>query len=116
MAEAVARARWVRIAPRKVRLVADLVRGKKVEEARDILEFTVKGSAQELRKLLDAAVANAESAAAERRERINADDYVIKQLVVDEGPTMKRVQPRARGRRCLIRKRMSHITLAIGES
>lgn len=115
MAEAIARARFVRIAPRKVRLVADLIRGKRVEEARDTLAFTLKGPAPVLAKLLNSAVANAENKAAETRERIDADEMVIKKILVNEGPTMKRLHFQPRGRAVRVRKRMSHIELVIGD-
>jgi large subunit ribosomal protein L22 len=113
MAEAIARARHIRIAPRKVRLVADLIRGKKVHEARDILTFTPKGSAPVIRKVLDAAVANAESKASETRERIDTDEMVVSEIMVDEGRTARRYQPQPRGRATRIRKRSSHVMLTI---
>lgn len=116
MATAVARARYLRIAPRKVRLVADLIRGKRVAEARDILDFTVKRAAPIVRKVLDSAVANAENAAAERRERVNTDDMVIRTICVDEGPTVRRYRPQPRGRATRIRKRSSHVMLAIADA
>jgi len=115
MAEAIARARFIRIAPRKVRLVADLIRGKTVEEARDTLAFTVKAGAPVLAKLLDSAVANAESTAAETRQRIDADEMVIRKILVNEGPTMKRLHFQPRGRAVRVRKRMSHIELVISD-
>jgi large subunit ribosomal protein L22 len=108
-----ARAKYLRIAPRKVRLVADLIRGKKVSEARTILQYTVKGSAPMLSKLLESAVANAENAAAERRERIDTDEMVVDKVWVDGGPTRKKFQPQPRGRAARIRKRTSHINLSI---
>lgn len=115
MAVSQARAKYLNIAPRKVRLVADLIRGKKVTEARVILDFTVKRAAPMLNKLLDSAVANAESIAAERRERIDTDEMVIHRILVDGGPTHRRYQPQPRGRATRIRKRTSHITLTIGD-
>ncbi|MEA3364144.1 MAG: 50S ribosomal protein L22 [Candidatus Hydrogenedentes bacterium] len=115
MAEAIARARFIRMAPRKVRLVADLIRGKTVEEARDTLAFTVKAAAPVLAKLLDSAVANAESTAAETRQRIGADEMVIRKILVNEGPTMKRLHFQPRGRAVRVRKRMSHIELVISD-
>jgi large subunit ribosomal protein L22 len=115
MASANAKAKFLRVAPRKMRLVADMVRGRTVAEARDILQFTPRGAAPVLRKVLESAVANAENSAAERRERIDADEMVITQLLVDGGLTIKRMQPRARGRRCLIRKRTSHVKLIIAD-
>lgn len=111
MAVAVARTRTVRIAPRKMRLVADLIRGRKVMEARDILAYTVKGAAPVILKVLEAAVANAENAAVERRERVDTDEMVISTIVINEGPTLRRYRPAPRGRANRIRKRSSHVEL-----
>ena len=116
MASAIARAKYLRVAPRKVRLVADLIRGKSVAEARNILHYTVKKSAPLITKVLESAVANAESAAAEKRERINTDDMIISRIFVDEGPTLRRFTPQPRGRATRIRKRSSHITLTIADT
>ncbi len=115
MAQATARARTIRVAPRKARLVADLIRGKKVADARDILLYTQKLSAPVIRKILESAVANAEHAVAESRERIDTDEMVISTIVVNEGVTIKRFKPRARGRASAIRKRTSHIELTISD-
>jgi len=115
MASAKAIAKFVRVAPRKARLVADLVRGKKVSEARAMLEFTQKGAAPLVGKLLASAVANAESLAAERDERIDSDEMIISDIQVQDGPTMRRFQPSARGRAGRIRKRSSHISMEISE-
>lgn len=116
MAGAIARAKWLRIAPRKVRLVVNLVRGKTVADARTILQYTVKRAAPIVSKVLESAVANAESAAAERRERVNTDDMVITKIFVDEGPTQKKFQPAPRGRATRIRKRSSHVTVQISDT
>lgn len=113
MAEAKAIARNLRLSPRKARLVADLVRGKKVHEARDILTFTVKKASPIVSKLLESAVANAEFAAREKGQRIDTEEYVIDTIFVDGGLVMKRFQPASRGRPLKIRKRTSHITLVI---
>lgn len=115
MATATARGRTIRIAPRKMRLVADMIRGKKVAEARDILKFTPKVSAPILGKVLESAVANAENAAAETRERIDTDEMIVQTIMVNEGQTIKRFRPRARGSASRIRKRTSHVVLTIGE-
>ena len=116
MAQAVARTKFVRIAPRKVRLVADMIRGQKVSDARDILNFTVKGAAPVLAKLLASAVANAESKAAETRERIDTDEMVVKTVLVDGGPTGRAYRAAPRRRAVRIRKRTSHIRLTIGDA
>jgi len=115
MASAIAKAKYLRVAPRKVRLVADLIRGKRVFEARNILLYTVKRGAPLLSKVLESAVANAESAAADRREKINTDEMVVARVWVDEGPTLRRFSPQPRGRATRIRKRSSHITLTIAD-
>ena len=105
-----ARLRFVRVAPRKARLVADLIRGKGSEEALNILTFTKKAAARILIKLLKSAVANAT-----QKKTVDIDRLFIKKIVVDQGPTMKRFQPRALGRATMIRKRTSHITLVLDE-
>lgn len=102
-----------RVSARKARLVADLIRGKRVEEARNILSFTLKKTAEPLRKLLESAVANAEYAAMERQERIDTDELVVSRIVVDEGRTLYRFVAAPRGRATRIRKRSSHITLEL---
>jgi large subunit ribosomal protein L22 len=105
-----ARLRFVRVAPRKARLVADLIRGKESEEALNILTFTKKAAAKILIKLLKSAIANAT-----QKKTIDIDRLYIKKVTVDQGPTMKRYQPRALGRATMIRKRTSHITLVLDE-
>jgi len=115
MAAAMARARFLRIAPRKVRLVADLIRGRRVSEARTILGFTVKRAAPLLRKILESAVANAENAAAEARERVDTDEMIIDRIIVDGGPTGRQYRPQPRGRATRVRKRSSHVTLSIAD-
>jgi len=113
MPVAVARVRSERGSARKMRLIADLIRGKKVAEARDILRFTVKGGSPLLTKLLASAVANAESEAAKTRARINTDEYVVSKLLVDKGMTIHRFQPMTRGRGGKIRKRTHNVVLTI---
>lgn len=116
MAEAVARAKHLKVSPRKMRLVADLIRGKKVSEARAILRFTVKASSPLLAKVLNAAVANAESKAAETRQRLNTDDMVVKKLCIDGGIALGRsYQSSPRGRATRLRTRYSHVELMIGD-
>lgn len=107
--------RNVRLSPRKARLVANLIRGKRVLEARDILQFSLQRSAEPIRKLLDSAVANAEWNAREVRRRIDTDDFIVKTIMVDEGRTFYRYTPMPRGRAGRVRHRSSHVTLTITE-
>ena len=105
-----ARLRWLRMSPRKVRLVVDLIRGKRVEEALNLLTFSQKAAARPLVKLLRSAVANADD-----RGGHDLDKLVVKTAYVDEGPTWRRWLPRAMGRATRIRKRTSHVTLILGD-
>jgi len=105
-------AKNVRISPRKARLVTDLIRGRSVPEARTILAFTERHAAVEVEKVLRSAVANAESNPA---LHWNGDDLVIAEVFVDEGPTLKRFRPRARGRVGPIKKRTCHITIQVAQ-
>jgi len=107
--EAKAKLRFTRIAPRKARLVADLIRGKRSEEALNILTFTPKAAARIIIKLLRSAIANA------TQKKIDVDRLYVKTIAVDQGPTMKRFMPRALGRATSIRKRTSHITIVLDE-
>jgi large subunit ribosomal protein L22 len=100
--------RYIRIAPRKARLVADLVRGKSAEEAFTILKFTPRRGAMIIEKVLKSAVANAS-----QKEMGDVDALTISRVYVDGGPTMKRMRPRAMGRANTILKRTSHITLVL---
>ena len=104
-----AAAKWVRITPRKARLVVEHIRGRTVPEARTMLAFTERAAAREIDKLLRSAVANAEA-----NHNLIGDDLIVKTAYVDEGPTIKRWRPRARGRAAQIRKRMCHITITLG--
>jgi large subunit ribosomal protein L22 len=108
--EAIAKAQFVRMGPRKIRLVLDLVRGKRVEEALHILSFTPKVAAKVVRKLIKSAVANAEN-----KGDIDVDTLYIKRIYVDQGPVSKRFTPRAMGRATTIRRRTSHITVILDE-
>src|SRR5690606_16434085 len=108
--QAKAIARYVRIAPRKVRLVVDLIRGKKVEEAFAILRHTPRAASPVLEKLLNSAVANAE-----HNNSLDVNNLVVSEAFVNEGPIMKRFQPHAQGRAFRINKRTSHITLVVSE-
>ncbi len=106
--EARAIARYVRVSPRKARLVVDMIRGKSATEASSILKFTPKGAAEAVGKALDSAVANAE-----HNLKIKPETLFVSQAFVDEGPTLKRIRPRAMGRAFKIRKRTSHITIIV---
>jgi ribosomal protein L22 len=103
-----ARARFVRVAPRKARLVADQVRGLPLDDALPLLRFSTRSAAQDIRKLLESAAANAEA-----NHDLVADDLMIKDIHVDEGPTLRRYRPRALGRATRINKRTSHIAVAL---
>jgi large subunit ribosomal protein L22 len=105
-----AEAKWVRISPRKARLVAEHIRGRSVPEARSVLAFTPREAARELDKVLRSAVANAES-----QHQIADDRLYVSAAYVDEGPMMKRWRPRARGRVGRIHKRTCHITVKLAE-
>ena len=113
--EATAKLRTVRVSARKARLVADLVRGRDVAEALEILQFTRKKTAPLLKTLVESAVANAEYKASQGTDKLDIDGLVIKQIFVDEGPTLRRFRPRARGMATRIRKRTSHITVVVGQ-
>ncbi|MBI4490764.1 MAG: 50S ribosomal protein L22 [Deltaproteobacteria bacterium] len=102
--------RFVRLSPRKVRLVVDQIRGKGVEEALSILKFVPKRSAAIVAKALRAAVANAEGT-----QSVDVDRLYVKRVTVDEGGMWKRFMPRAMGRATRIRKRLSHITVVVEE-
>jgi ribosomal protein L22 len=103
-----ARAKYVRHAPRKARLVIDHIRGKDVDQARAILAHTPRAASRDVLKLLDSAIANAEN-----NHDLVADDLKIGRVYVDEGPTLKRYRPRALGRATRIRKRTSHMTIEL---
>jgi len=103
-----ASARYVRIAPRKARLIADQVRGMHIEKARALLQFSPRGAAGDIQKLIDSAAANAEN-----NHDMIGDEMTIKSITVDEGPTLKRFRPRAQGRATPIHKRTSHIAVAL---
>ena len=105
-----AQAKWVRLSARKARVVLEHIRGRSVPEARTILAFTQRAAAQDIEKVLRSAVANAEA-----NHGLIGDELVIAAAYADEGPTLKRWRPRARGRVNRIFKRTCHITLVLGE-
>ncbi|MGP8307199.1 MULTISPECIES: 50S ribosomal protein L22 [Vibrio] len=108
--EAVAKHNFARISPQKARLVADLIRGKSVDQALEILTFSNKKAAALVKKVLESAIANAE-----HNEGADIDDLNVAKIFVDEGPTMKRIMPRAKGRADRILKRSSHITVVVAD-
>ncbi|MGV3001033.1 50S ribosomal protein L22 [Vibrio sp. E150_018] len=108
--EAVAKHNFARISPQKARLVADQIRGKSVEQALEILTFSNKKAADLVKKVLDSAIANAE-----HNEGADIDDLSVAKIFVDEGPIMKRIMPRAKGRADRILKRSSHITVVVAD-
>jgi large subunit ribosomal protein L22 len=103
--------RFVRVTPRKMRLVADLVRGKNVHEAVNLLRFTTRSAALPTLKAINSAVANLVNSDAGKG--VNEDQLFVKTIFVDEGPTMKRYMPRAQGRATPIMKRTSHLTVFV---
>jgi large subunit ribosomal protein L22 len=104
-------ARYIRVSPRKARLVADLVRGKTVAEALAILQYSPQIAARHIEKVLRSAVANAE-----HNHQVRSLDDLRVNAVIDGGPSLKRIQPRAMGRAFWIRHRLAHITVALAES
>jgi large subunit ribosomal protein L22 len=106
--EVTAKARFIRVSPRKARLVTDLVKGKKVEEALNILAFTKKAFAKTLTKVINSAVANAQ-----QNNQMDVDTLMVKRISVDGGPILKRYIPRAMGRATMVRKRTSHVTVVL---
>ena len=108
--EAKAVAKYIRVSPRKTRIVADIIKGKGVEDALNILRFTPKKPAKILSKVLYSAISNAE-----QMPGVDVDSLIVDTILVNEGPTQKRIQPRAMGRAYRIRKRTSHITIVVKE-
>jgi large subunit ribosomal protein L22 len=109
--EATATLRYLKASPQKVRLVADLVRGKKVEEALNILRFTRKSCAKDLEKLLRSAVANAEN----KENAPDVDELVVSRIYVNEGPRERRIQPAPMGRAYQVQKRKAHVTVHVSD-
>src|SRR5438128_5491852 len=107
-----AEAKWVRISPRKARLVVEHIRGRSVPEARTVLAFTPRAAAREIEKVLHSAVANAET---NPHLNWNGDELIVSAAYVDEGPTIKRWRARARGRVARIRTRTCHITVKVAQ-
>ncbi|MDO4397482.1 MAG: 50S ribosomal protein L22 [Oscillospiraceae bacterium] len=108
--EATAKATYIRIAPRKVKIVLDLIRNKPTDEAMAILKHTPKAACEPLEKLLKSAIANAEN------KNMDVTRLYISECSVDQGPTLKRIRPRARGSANRINKKTSHINLVLKEA
>ncbi len=107
--EAIATARFIRMSPTKVRQVVDLIRGRHVDEAKQVLAFTQRGATLPVRKVLESAIANAE-----HNRSLAADELFVARAWVDEGPTLRRFRPRAMGRATRINKRTCHISVVVG--
>lgn len=107
--EVKARLRYLQASPQKVRLVVDMIRGKYVQEASNILQLSKKSAARPVQKLLKSAVANAEN----REDKVDIDRLFVKEIWVDPGPTLKRVRPQPMGRAFRILKRQSHVTIKL---
>jgi large subunit ribosomal protein L22 len=109
--EATATLRYLKGSPQKIRLIVDLVRGKKVEEALQILRFTKRSAAKDLEKLLRSAIANAEN----KENAPDVDEMIVSKIYVNEGPREKRVQPAPMGRAYQIQKRKAHVTIHVSD-
>ncbi len=109
--EAIATHKFARGSAQKARLVVDQIRGLHVEKALEILTYSNKSAAVLVKKVLDSAIANAE-----HNEGADIDELIVKTIMVDDGPTMKRIKPRAKGRADRILKRTSHITVIVADS
>ncbi len=108
--ETKAQAKYIRIAPRKVQVIIPSIKGRKVEEALSLLQFIPRKGARILKKVLHSAVANAQ------QNKVDIDTLIVKRILIDSGPTLKRFMPRAMGRATPILKRTSHITIFLDEA
>ena len=113
MVESIARVRHIRVTPQKARRVIELIRGKQAHEALAILKFAQQAASEPVYKVVASAVANARQTAEREGVSFNEDELFIAEAKVDEGPTMKRFQPRAQGRAYRINKRTSHVTVVV---
>jgi large subunit ribosomal protein L22 len=109
--EAIAKSKYLRMSPRKVRLVVDLVRGKQVDEALAILRYTPKGAAEPVRDVVRSAAANAMSSVGSARLKV--EDLTIEKIFVDAGPSYKRIRPASMGRANRIKHRLCHVTVVV---
>ncbi len=104
-------AKYIRVSPQKLRLIVDQIRGLPVGKALEILQFSPKRAAHPIKKTLESAIANAE-----HNEGTDIDDLYVERVFVDEGPTLKRWRPRAKGRATTVFKRTSHVTVSVGDA
>ena len=109
--EALAKHRFARTSPQKARLVADQIRGLHVEKALEVLSYSPKKASELMKKVLESAIANAE-----HNDGADIDELRVAKVFVDEGPTMKRIKPRAKGRADRVLKRSSHITVVVADN
>ena len=114
--EAKAKVRYLRVTPQKARRVVDLIRGQQATEALAVLKFAEQAASEPVYKLVASGIANARVQADKLNEAFSEDDLIISEAYVDEGPTMKRFQPRAQGRAFRINKRTSHITVVLSDA
>ena len=110
-----AESRYVRVSPQKARLVLDLIKGRRVEEAMNTLTFTKKGIAPDIAKILRSAVENANYLSTEKGLDVDVDNLYVKNAIANEGPRMKRIRPAPQGRAYRYQRRMSHIQIALAE-
>ncbi len=110
-----AEGKYIRVSPQKARLVLDLIKGRRVEEAMNTLTFTKKGIAPDVAKLLRSAIENANYLSSEKGLEVDVDNLYVKRAIANEGPRMKRIRPAPQGRAYRYQRRMSHIEIALAE-
>ena len=110
-----AEGKYIRVSPQKARLVLDLIKGRRVEEAMNTLTFTKKGIAPDVAKLLRSALENANYLSSEKGLDVDVDNLYVKRAIANEGPRMKRIRPAPQGRAYRYQRRMSHIEIALAE-
>jgi large subunit ribosomal protein L22 len=113
--EFTAQAKFTRVSPQKARLVLDLIKGRRVEEAMNTLAFTKKGIAPEIHKVLRSALENANYASTEKGMDVDVDNLYVKRAIANDGPRLKRIRPAPQGRAYRYQRRMSHIEIALAE-
>jgi large subunit ribosomal protein L22 len=113
--EFTAQARFTRVSPQKARLVLDLIKGRRVEEAMNTLAFTKKGIAPDIQKVLRSALENANYASSEKGMDVDVDNLYVKRAIANDGPRLKRIRPAPQGRAYRYQRRMSHIEIALAE-